>query len=99
MPPQQPSYKLGSVVIALDAVGAPVHINVQVTTPFGNMAQGSLHGLDFSVSQDDLQALATARGVTVDLFDELLTSIAEHIQAKHGQAVDIPSKRQPGPPQ
>lgn len=93
------TYNLGNIVIALDAVGAPVHVNVQVTTPFGNMAQGSRHGLDFSVSQDELQALATARGVTVDLFDELLTSIAEHIQDKHGQAIDVPAKRQPGPPQ
>lgn len=97
MPPSSPKYELGNVVIALDTTGGPVHFNVQVTTPFGNMAQGSRHGLDFQASQDELQALADARGVTVDLFDELLESITEFIDGKHSQAVEKPAKRR-GPP-
>ncbi len=97
MPPSQPKYNLGNVVIALDTAGNPVHFNVVLTTPFGNMVQGSRSGLDFSASQDELQALADARGVTVDLFDELLESITEFIDGKHSQAVEKPPKRR-GPP-
>lgn len=90
-----PTYKLNNVVIALDVAGGPVRFTVRITTPFGDMAQGSRHGIDFDVSQDDLQALARARGVAVDLFDELFASIAEHIDGKHAQAIEIPAKRSP----
>lgn len=97
MPLQQPKYELGNVVIALDTTGGPIHFNVLITTPFGDMAQGSRHGIDFTASQDELQALADARGVAVDLFDELLESITEFIAGKHSQVVDKPAKRR-GPP-
>lgn len=93
MPPQQPKYELGNVVIALDTPGVPIHFNVVVTTPFGGMAEGSRHGIDFQASQNELQALADTRGVTVDLFDELLESITKFIVDKHGQVVEKPAKR------
>ena len=96
MPP--PTYVLGNVVIALDTAGGPVHFSVQITTPFGDMAQGSKHGVDFQASQDELQAFADARGITVDLFDELLESITNFINDKHSQVVDRPTRRRGPPP-
>lgn len=97
MPPPQPKYELGNVAIVLSQAGAPVQFNVRITTPFGDMAQGSRHGIDFAASQDELQALAEARGVTVDLFDELLESVTEFIYNKHSQTIEKPPKRR-GPP-
>lgn len=81
----------------------PARFDITITTPFGNVAQGSRSRINFEVALDILQNLATARGVVLtqpggnpaDLFDILFESIQEHVQNAFAQPIDIPPKRLP----